>query len=203
MGFTVKNLISSIKNLTPYLQEKAEMLNSADAKLGDGDIGISLVRGVETIIKEINELPDDVGIAFLKCAQAFTRVSGSSYGTLLATGLMSAAKECKGKTEIPWDNIENLLSGALEAMIQRGKGALGQKTVLDVIEAARVAVSSISSGAQINSEILSAVEATLIEFRNLPAQQGRARMFGQRSVGLDDPGMLAFKTIVEGLVEKK
>ena len=203
MGFTVNNLISSIRHLAPYLQEKADMLNSADAQLGDGDIGVSLVRGVETLTKEINELPEDLGMALLKCAQSFTKISGSSYGTLLATGLMAAAKNCKGKKEIPWQDIENLLTGALEAMIQRGKGALGQKTVLDAIDAARVAVSGLSSGAQIYNKILVAVEDVIVEFRNKPALQGRARMFGQRSIGLDDPGMLAFKTIVEGLVENK
>ena len=41
-------------------------------------------------------------MALLACAQAMTKVSGSSYGTLLATGLMAAAKATRGRTEVPW-----------------------------------------------------------------------------------------------------
>ena len=32
-----------------------------------------------------------------------------------------------------------------------------------------------------------------------PAKQGRARIFGDKSIGLDDPGMVAFKRVVEAL----
>jgi len=32
----------------------------------------------------------------------------------------------------------------------------------------------------------------LLEYRDRPCRAGRARMFAERSVGLDDPGMLAF-----------
>jgi hypothetical protein len=39
----------------------------------------------------------------------------------------------------------------------------------------------------------------LDHFRNQPARQGRARIFGEKSVGKDDPGMVAFQRIIEGL----
>jgi phosphoenolpyruvate---glycerone phosphotransferase subunit DhaL len=76
-------------------------------------------------------------MALLKCAQAFTKLSGSTYGTLLATGLMSAAKATKGRTEVPWSEVSSLLASALQAMAQRSGGKLGEKTVLDALEAVR------------------------------------------------------------------
>jgi hypothetical protein len=45
------------------------------------------------------------------------------------------------------------------------------------------------------------MDAVLAEFRNRPSAMGRARMFAEKSVGLDDPGMLALAEIVRSLVK--
>jgi dihydroxyacetone kinase-like protein len=43
------------------------------------------------------------------------------------------------------------------------------------------------------------VEATLDRMRGQPAKVGRARIFADRSVGLDDPGQVAFREMLRGL----
>ncbi len=58
-----------------------------------------MARGMALVAEAAPELPDDLGQALLRCAQAFTRSSGSSYGTLLATGLMAMAKATRGRTD--------------------------------------------------------------------------------------------------------
>ncbi len=135
----------------------------------------------------------------LKCAQAFTKLSGSTYGTLLATGLMSAAKATKGRTEIPWSEVSSLLANAGQAMAQRSGGKLGEKTVLDALEAVRAATVGIDAPAALAVAAEQAIGQCLDHFRDQPARQGRARIFGEKSVGKDDPGMVAFQRIVEGL----
>jgi dihydroxyacetone kinase-like protein len=37
--------------------------------------------------------------------------------------------------------------------------------------------------------------------RSKPAQVGRARIFGDRSIGLDDPGMVVFWTMLQALAD--
>jgi len=37
--------------------------------------------------------------------------------------------------------------------------------------------------------------------RGKPAQIGRARIFGDRSIGLDDPGMVVFRTMLQALTD--
>ena len=44
-----------------------------------------------------------------------------------------------------------------------------------------------------------AINDTMDQFRNRQSQIGRARIFGEKSIGLDDPGMLAFKRMFESL----
>ncbi len=196
---TTAGLKAALPRLAAHLEDRAAYLNEADAKLGDGDLGVTMQRGGRGFLEIADDLPDDLGMAFMRCAQAFTKISGSSYGTLLATGLMAAAKACKGREAVPWSEISALLAGAQEAMIARGKGALGEKTVLDTLDAARRATEGLDEPKDLLEAALGSTDTTLERMRDQPARQGRARMFGEKSVGLDDPGMLAFRCLLEGL----
>ena len=192
-------LRATLTRIAARMESCSDELNALDGQLGDGDLGVTMVRGARAIVAELPNLPDDIGMALLKCAQAFTKLSGSTYGTLLATGLMSAAKATKGRTEVPWPEVPSLLANALQAMSQRSGGKLGEKTVLDAVEAARASIEGLDDPIQMLAAADRAVAACLDQFRDQPARQGRARIFGEKSVGRDDPGMVAFARIIEGL----
>jgi dihydroxyacetone kinase-like protein len=198
-GLTTPALREALERVANKLEACADELNRLDAALGDGDLGVTMVRGARSVLAELPNLPDDVGIALLKCAQAFTKISGSTLGTLLATGLLSAAKATKGRQEIPWGEVSSLLAGATKAMSERGQAQLGDKTVLDAVAAASSATEGLEDPADLIAAADAAVAAALDRFRHQPARQGRARIFGEKSVGRDDPGMAAFKRLLEGL----
>jgi dihydroxyacetone kinase-like protein len=196
---TTNSLRWAAVRLKEQMALSAGELNELDGALGDGDLGANLMHAAERLAEDLPNLPDDVGMALLRCAQAFTRVSASTYGTLLATGLMSAAKAVKGRTKVPWADIPSLLGGALQAMSDRGKGQLGDKTVLDAVEAARSATAGLDNSEAIGREAGRAIANAILQFRDLPFRQGRARIFGSKGIGRDDPGMVAFQRIVESL----
>ena len=196
---TTDSIKTAVTKIAQLMEESADELNAADGLLGDGDLGITMVRGFREIIEVRDSLPDDVGMALFQCAKAFTKSSGSSFGTLLATGLMSVAKKKKGQQEIQVEEISALLNDALDAMKQRGKAELGDKTVLDVIAASSQAAKDQSDGSSVLKAINDAVTSTIDEFRSRQSKIGRARIFSEKSIGLDDPGMLAFRKMLEAL----
>ena len=196
---TTDSIKTAATKIAQLMEESADELNAADGLLGDGDLGITMVRGFREIIEVRDSLPDDVGMALFQCAKAFTKSSGSSYGTLLATGLMSVAKKKKGQQEIQVEEISALLDDALDAMKKRGKAELGDKTVLDVIAASSQAAKDQSDGSSVLKAINDAVTSTIDEFRSRQSKIGRARIFSEKSIGLDDPGMLAFRKMLEAL----
>jgi dihydroxyacetone kinase-like protein len=196
---STESIQSGIKRLAQAMEQSADELNTADGLLGDGDLGVTMIRGFRQIIADLETLPEDIGMAFFQCAKAFTKSSGSSYGTLLATGVMAIAKVKKGQTGIELDEVSELFDTALEAMQMRGKASLGDKTVLDVIAAARDAAKNQTDGQTMLNSINQAINDTMKLFQNRQSQIGRARIFGEKSIGLDDPGMLAFKRMFESL----
>ena len=190
------SLVNAIARLTPAMDAQFDRLNEADGKLGDGDLGITMTRGMKLVEEVVADLPDDLGLAMLNCSKAFTKSSGSSYGTLVAIGMMAIAKEIKGENEIEPSRLSGLVMAAMEQMKVRGKAELGGKTVLDSLHAVAQAIAEKTDIDDIRAAASQASIDVLDEFRDKPATIGRARMFGEKSIGLDDPGMLAMKFIV-------
>ena len=199
-GLTAADVGRAASRLAEGAEAAADSLNSADALLGDGDLGVTVSRGWRAAAAQ--ELPQDLGLAFLALAKAFQATASSSFGTLTATGLMSAAAVCKGKKEIPWKEIPGLLAMARDAMMKRGKGELGQKSVLDMMDAIAAATAGLGAPAELFAAARQACERTLVSFRDQPNGLGRARMFGEKSIGIDDPGMLAVQVMVLALAER-
>ena len=101
-AMTTNSIRWAIGNLKESMVAAASELNALDGALGDGDLGVTLSQGFPRLHEDAPNLPEDVGTALLQCAQAFTRVTASTYGTLLATGMMAAAKATRGRNEVQW-----------------------------------------------------------------------------------------------------
>lgn len=194
-------LLAAIDRVKAAMDREFDRLNAADAALGDGDLGVTMTRGMALVAEAAPELPDDLGQALLRCAQAFTRSSGSSYGTLLATGLMAMAKATKGRTSIDVGELSGLIGSARDAMAARGKAEPGGKTVLDSLDALANALDGVSDP-DAGGAAVAATQAALDDFRDRPATVGRARIFADKSRGLDDPGMLAMALIVAAIAPR-
>ena len=202
MGLDRSVLLGAIERLHAEMQTQFDVLNTADGKLGDGDLGITMTRGMEAIAEVADDLSEDLGLALLKCSQAFTKSSGSSYGTLMALAMMAIAKQIKGQTMIAPSDLNGLVIVARDQIQTRGKAELGGKTVLDSLDAIVQRTSGKTDLEDICAAATEAVDEALAAFQGKPATMGRARMFGEKSVGLDDPGMLAMKFIVYAMAGK-
>ncbi|WP_316977223.1 DAK2 domain-containing protein [Shumkonia mesophila] len=199
MALTTQSLAAGLARVAARMETAADELNALDGRIGDGDLGVTMVRIGRALNEGAADLPNDVGMALMKCVQAITKVSGSSYATLVATALMSAAKTCKGRTTVPLAEMSGLLAGTVEAMKARGKAELGDKTVIDAVDAAAKAAAGLAEGAAILAAAGDAVDATMARLREQPSRVGRARIWAEKSVGLDDPGMVAFRRMIDGL----
>lgn len=174
-------------------------LNAADSLLGDGDTGVMLARVLARLAETDLSASHDLGQVFQAFARTAAGATGSSLGTLLATALLAIGKIAKGTDAASWDQLSVWLEQALHAMIQRGGASLGDKTVLDALDAVARATAGLSDAGAIAAAAEKAAEETLAIFRDRPCKIGRARMFAEKSIGIDDPGMLGFVRLVGAL----
>lgn len=199
MPITVLSLRHGSSGVLARLEIEHERLTSLDGLIGDGDLGITLLKAFRELDRIKDSWPDDLGQAFMQAAQAVSKVSSSSFGTLFATSLMAAAKHTKGTTEAAWSDVPPILDKAVVAMMARGKASLGDKTVLDTVAAASREAAGKDDPAALLAALKAGAQSALDEFRDKPNKIGRARIFAERTVGMDDPGMVAFKVMLDGL----
>lgn len=199
MALDVNALRRATATILARLEVEHERLTGLDAQLGDGDLGITLIKAFRALDAGKEGWPEDLGMAFMAAAQAVSKASSSSFGTLLATSLMTAAKQTKGSTSVPWSDVPGLLDKAVEAMMQRGKASLGDKTVLDAVTAASKAAAGSDEPAAMLAAMKAGAREALDAFRDQPNKIGRARIFAERTIGMDDPGMVAFVVLLDGV----
>ena len=191
-----KEVLESIfEKLLSQAQKSYDEFNAADGKIGDGDLGVTILNGLEEINNNKANFKDDMGSNFMVCSQAFVKKSGSSFGTLIAFSFMNISKNLKGKTSCNHDDIVNIFETALKTIQERGKTKLGDKTIADSLD---LIIKKLKDNNSNYSEVFkSATKQALEDFKGKKILIGRARMFEDKTKDLDDPGMLALNRLTE------
>ena len=188
MGRILEKLLSQAK-------KSYDEFNAADGKIGDGDLGVTILNGLEEINNNKSNFKDDMENNFMVCSQAFVKKSGSSFGTLIAFSFMNISKNLKGKTSCNHDDIINIFETALKTIQERGKTKLGDKTIADSLD---LIIKKLKDNNSNYSEVFkSATKQALKDFKGKKILIGRARMFEDKTKDLDDPGMLALNRLTE------
>jgi dihydroxyacetone kinase-like protein len=177
----------------------APELNALDGRLGDADLGVTLDKCATLMEQALSELPDSLDGIFKRLAQASAKASGSSFGTLLTVALMTAAKRCAGVQSLGRAELAALLAEVIATLSARGGASLGDKTVLDALQAMQLAIANAAAGEDIRRIASDAVSASLDAYRDKPNRIGRARMFADKTIGIDDPGMVALQRMIDGI----
>ena len=193
-------MIDVFKNLLSQAKNSYDEFNAADGKIGDGDLGITILNGLEEINKNIDKFKDDLSINFMLCSQAFVKKSGSSFGTLIAFSLMNISKNLKGKNTCDNNDIINMINIAMETIQERGKTKLGDKTILDSLSFILNNLRANKNNVNYPELFKSSTKEALDAFKGKKILIGRARMFEDKTRELDDPGMFALSKLNEGFL---
>jgi phosphoenolpyruvate---glycerone phosphotransferase subunit DhaL len=200
MELTVAQIATGVRRAADAMGRVEQELNALDAKLGDGDTGSMLVRVIGAMEAAGPASASSVADAFDKLARAGMSATGSSLGTLFSGALLMLSKQTRGR-DVHWSELPVLIAAARDWMMMRGGAKLGDKTVLDALDAVAAALAGITNSMETGAAAVAASERALADFRDRPCRMGRAKFFAQKSVGLDDPGMLAFARLARALVE--
>jgi dihydroxyacetone kinase-like protein len=170
-----------------------QYLTELDSAVGDGDFGISLDRGFTAVQTELGANPPaDLRTVFQNAATVLIRTMGGTSGPLLGTFFLRAGAACAGKSELAPADVVAVFQAGVDGIQQRGKAALGDKTMLDALIPAVDAMRGALEGENALAEILdrgaAAAEAGMQATKTMQARKGRASYLGDRSVGHQDAG---------------
>ena len=117
------------------------------------------------------------------------RATGSSLGSVMGIGLSAAGRS--GAV-----SVVEMLDAATSAIAERSGASPGDKTILDSLIAIRESAAS-------GGDPIDAAQRALDAFRTREAKIGRARIYGAKSAGHDDPGMLAALLLLRAALSKE
>lgn len=187
---TIDDFRAMLRKALEQITERADEFSKLDAVLGDGDHGTAIVQAMSVIVdasakaNAFKQMLNDMGM------DVMMQISGST-STLLGGFFIGMSDEVpEGLTELNAAQVEAMFSGGLVGVKKQTKAKRGDKTMMDALEPAVEAMQ-----AQQTNDIKTMLEAGAEAARNgaeetvgMKANFGRARNYGERSVGYADPG---------------
>ena len=194
----VPELFESVGNL---FLEKKEELCEMDAKLGDGDLGLTMSKGYSALPDlmraEAEGAGGDIGKMLMKAGMKMSSLVPSTMGFLMSTGVMEGGKALKGRTELNGVALADYLTGFAAGIQKRGKCEPGQRTIYDsVLPAAQAAAKTAAEnpGASLDEVITAAEEAAkagVEATKDMVPVFGKAAVHAAACAGVPDQGAIA------------
>ncbi len=184
------------------LPAHADELRDLDAKIGDGDLGETITRGMRAVEAQLPDLEGlKPGDQLTRAGLAFNRAAASTFGALFATALMRAGNSIAEKEEIRPEDIGPMAQAALEGIRQRGGAKEGDKTLLDALAPALAAYNEgLATGLAAREAANAALKACSQGVRatiGMRSRVSRASWVGERTIGVADPGATAVLRMFE------
>jgi dihydroxyacetone kinase len=189
--------LDTITALATALEGAETLLTELDAKVGDGDLGISLARGAGAVRHRLSQLDTAHPAAALREISAVLRRSlGGSSGPLYATFVLRASTtlaEARDPAQ-PCAWVAAFRAGC-EGIQSLGGGRIGDRTMLDALlpaaDAMQDAVNSGQKGDEVVRRAAAAAEAGANATKAMVPRLGRSVYLGERALGNVDPGAYA------------
>ncbi|MBV7333192.1 DAK2 domain-containing protein [Chloroflexi bacterium TSY] len=200
------------------LIEEEATLTRLDAAIGDADHGVNMQRGAERLRQRIgwDTTFSDASILLRTAAMTLINGIGGAAGALYGSFFLHAAKcaaqshnrvekvheshnhpESDHLTDLADDildleQVAKIFRAGLEGVKQRGKAKVGEKTMIDAMEPAIIALEvAFAKNLSVVTAFMNAQQAAkkgMERTIELEATKGRASYLGPRSIGHQDPG---------------
>ena len=208
---SINFLISQAKLIQEVIDAHASEIEKLDQEIGDGDHIFNVQRGIKLVIElepTIKELP--ISKALNQIAMKVLSGIGGSSGALFGTLFMTMAKGENIDEGVDYKKAIEIFAQGVEAVKQRGKADVGEKTMMDVlIPVANCLKDGVQNNKEINEILTEAVQVAekgMLSTKDLLATKGRASFLGERAKGHIDPGarssQLMIKTVCESVIQK-
>ena len=193
MSVTRDEVVLWIKAYSDVIVENKEYLTDLDSAIGDADHGINMYRGFQAVLTKLPAVEDkDIGTILKTVGMSLLSTVGGAAGPLYSTVFIQAGMKLKGKMELTLSDWAVALEAATNGVVNLGKAALNDKTMVDALTPAVQALNdAVKQGLSMDEalkESAKAAEEGMKATIPLVARKGRASYLGERSAGHQDPG---------------
>ncbi|HLW59849.1 MAG TPA: dihydroxyacetone kinase subunit DhaL [bacterium] len=201
---TRKDFVAALNRMVTAFEEAKDSLCRMDSIIGDGDHGISMVRGFRAVAEKLPAVQErDIATISGMVGSSLIGGIGGVTGPIFGTVFARLAVQAEGKEQLTVADLAQALRAALDGIRAIGHAEVGDKTMVDALAPTTEALEQAAKeGLDMRSALERASRAAEEGARstiNMRATKGRARYLGGRSIGHQDPGATSFAFIIKAL----
>lgn len=186
--------------------DNEDYLTQIDIKIGDGDHGTGMAIGFKAVIRELPKVKfQGVEDVFKSLGTILLDTMGGASGVLFGTMFISGITKRSMHQTIDLKGFSEIFRKSLEALKQRGKAQIGDKTMVDAFEPAVVAMEqAVIDGKSLVEGLRDAAnqaKAGLEYTKQVVARFGRAKYYGEKAIGLQDAGATSVWIIYQEMAD--
>ena len=184
------------------IKAREEEFSQLDAVLGDGDHGQAIVKAMNVVVDKAQEatgfkyMLGDMGMEVLN------HVSGST-STLLGAFLLGMSDGVAEVADIDAAGVKKMFASSMKYVQMQTKAKVGDKTMMDALIPAVEAIEACASEdiAEVFAAGAAAAVAGAEATVEMKANFGRARNYGERSIGSMDSGAASWSCMFKAFAD--
>lgn len=199
---TKEELATRLRNACAAVIAAEEELTEIDSRFGDADHGLTMVKIAGAIDGAVVEADGGIKEMLDDAAMAVMVLNGGSAVPLWNTWLDGLAEAAPEGEELDAGGLKHMLGHALEELSALSKAKVGDKTMMDaLIPATEAALACPGSEEEILRAAAQAAAEGAEASRNFVSKFGRARSYGEATIGTPDAGAVSMSRFFAGLAE--
>lgn len=197
------------RNMLLYVADKIiaakPYLTEVDSAIGDGDHGIGMAGGMQKAKKKLLQMEDETNVyhLFETAGHAMLMSMGGASGVIFGSLYLAGAKGMEPAPVLYGRDLAIMERKSLQAIQERGKAEVGDKTMVDALAPAVEAMEA-NTGKDLLTLLKAAEEAArqgMENTKNYIAKFGRAKSLMERAIGHQDAGATSVYLIFQGMRE--
>ncbi|MDR2164034.1 MAG: DAK2 domain-containing protein [Clostridiales Family XIII bacterium] len=185
-----QNMISQAADL---LSANVEYLSRIDALIGDGDHGVTIGKIAHLMKEKSGEAFESAPDFFEDMGQAVLNVQGGSAGPLWGVFIMGMGEAEAGAP------VSEVFSSGLEGLREISGAGVGDKTMMDaLIPGVEAMLAADGDRASLSAGAAAAAKGA-DDTVGYAAKFGRAKNYGEKSIGVKDAGACSMALFFEGV----
>lgn len=199
---TKEELATRLRNACSAVIAAEEELTEIDSHFGDADHGLTMVKIAGAIDGAVVEADGGIQEMLDDAAMAVMVLNGGSAVPLWNTWLDALQEAAPEGDAADAAQLKAMFAHALEELSDMSGAQVGDKTMMDAFIPACEAIAACDGDeAALFEEAAQAARAGAENTRNFASKFGRAKSYGDKTIGTPDAGAVSMTRFFEGLAQ--
>ncbi len=180
-----------------------DILTQIDSRFGDADHGLTMHKVAQAISDAVTEPAETIKALLDNVAEKVGVLNGGSAIPLWTSLLQGMADVAPDSDEVDAEGLKQIFGNGLEEFDFMSGAKVGDKTIMDALKPAVDAMQEAADDDALFKEAARAAMDGAEKTKEFTARFGRAKSFGEKTLGTPDAGALSMASFFKGLAEKE